>query len=100
HTSSKRDWSSDVCSSDLEHLVQRALARLARGRTVLVIAHRLHTIVDADRIVVLDHGRIVESGRHEELIASGGRYSALWAAADAEIGRASGRGRGAGGGGG
>ncbi|MCV7176882.1 hypothetical protein H7H98_14200, partial [Mycolicibacterium sphagni] len=52
--------------------------RLTRDRTVLVIAHRLHTITHADQIVVLDHGRIAEIGTHDQLFAAGGRYRALW----------------------
>ncbi|SDG12104.1 ABC transporter ATP-binding protein [Rhodobacter capsulatus] len=61
-----------------ERRVQAALASLARGRTVLVIAHRLETIRHADRIVVLEDGRIVESGSHEALLAGGSAYRALW----------------------
>ncbi|MGX2992848.1 ABC transporter ATP-binding protein [Streptomyces sp. JNUCC 64] len=62
-----------------EAAIQRALAELTRGRTVVVIAHRLSTIVDADRIVVMDRGRVAESGTHASLLATGGRYAALWA---------------------
>jgi ATP-binding cassette subfamily B protein IrtA len=53
---------------------------------VLVIAHRLHTVVDADAIVVLDAGRIVEQGTHEELLAANGSYRSLWDAAHATTG--------------
>jgi ATP-binding cassette subfamily B protein len=52
------------------------------GRTVLFVAHRLHTVVEADQILVVDEGTIVERGRHRELLAAGGLYARLWAAAD------------------
>ena len=61
-----------------EALVQEALRPLMRGRTTLVIAHRLSTVCDADLIVVLNGGRIVERGRHHELLARGGLYAGLW----------------------
>ncbi len=61
-----------------EAAVERALARLTEGRTVITIAHRLSTARRADRIVVLEQGRLVEAGPHEQLVDSGGRYAALW----------------------
>ena len=61
-----------------EVIIQRALNTLLEGRTSFVIAHRLSTIRNADRIIVLEHGRIVEQGRHDDLLALGGRYANLY----------------------
>lgn len=61
-----------------EAAIQHAITALTRGRTVLIIAHRLNTIVDADQIVVLDHGKVAEQGRHADLVKAGGRYAKLW----------------------
>lgn len=62
-----------------EALIQRALAHLTKGKTVLMIAHRLSTVVGADRIAVLDEGSVVEQGTHKELLEAGGLYARMWA---------------------
>lgn len=62
-----------------EVLIQKAFAALTKGRTVIMIAHRLSTVVGADKIVVLDQGRVVEQGSHPELAAAGGLYARMWA---------------------
>jgi ABC-type multidrug transport system fused ATPase/permease subunit len=59
-------------------MVEAALMKLLRGRTSIVIAHRLSTAEHADRVLVVDHGRIVEDGPHRELVRSGGYYAALY----------------------
>ncbi|MFE0774642.1 ABC transporter ATP-binding protein/permease [Streptomyces sp. NPDC058861] len=81
------DEATAFADPESEYLVQRALNRLTAGRTVLVIAHRLHTITGVDRIVVLDHGRIAQTGTHTGLLADDGRYRQLWDAATAGVDR-------------
>jgi ABC-type multidrug transport system fused ATPase/permease subunit len=66
--------------SESEALVNEALYRLMEGRTTFIIAHRLSTIMGADRLVVLDDGRIVEEGTHTELLEKGGLYATLFRA--------------------
>lgn len=61
-----------------EHLIQLAFERLMAGKTVIMIAHRLSTVTGADQIVVMDGGRVVERGRHEELLGAGGAYARMW----------------------
>ena len=61
-----------------ERIMQRALSKVARGRTCIMIAHRLSTVTNADRIIVLEHGRMVEQGTHKELLSKQGLYSKMF----------------------
>ena len=73
------DEALSAVDAENEAVIQEALDRLMRGRTTLVLAHRLSSVIDCDRILVLDHGRVVEQGRHEALMRQGGVYAALMA---------------------
>jgi ATP-binding cassette subfamily B protein len=72
------DEATSALDSETEREIQDELRAMGKGRTVITIAHRLSTIVDADRIVVLEDGLITEEGRHEVLLAKGGRYASMW----------------------
>jgi ATP-binding cassette, subfamily B, heavy metal transporter len=73
------DEATSALDSETEKAIQGELELIARGRTTLVIAHRLSTIIDADQILVMDQGRIVERGSHRELLAANGSYAQMWA---------------------
>jgi ATP-binding cassette subfamily B protein len=73
------DEATSALDSKSEKAIQAELDRIARGHTTLVIAHRLSTVMDADQILVMDHGRIVERGTHRDLLAAGGAYAQMWA---------------------
>ena len=73
------DEATSALDSETERYIQAELTRVAQGRTTLVIAHRLSTIMDADQILVMDGGRIVERGTHRALLEAGGQYAQMWA---------------------
>jgi ATP-binding cassette subfamily B protein len=79
------DEATSAVDTETEYLIQRSLSRLAADRTTLVIAHRLSTVKDADTIVVLDDGKVVEGGSHEDLLAADGLYANLWGVQAGEI---------------
>ena len=78
------DEATSALDTQTEKSIQESLNEMGQGRSVIMIAHRLSTIADADQILVMEEGRVIERGRHEELVARGGRYAAMWAQQVAE----------------
>jgi ATP-binding cassette, subfamily B, heavy metal transporter len=72
------DEATSALDSRTERALQEELTKLARNRTTLIIAHRLSTVVNADQIIVMDQGRIIERGTHQALLAAGGTYANMW----------------------
>jgi ABC-type transport system involved in Fe-S cluster assembly fused permease/ATPase subunit len=78
------DEATSALDSRTEEAIQATLAAISEGRTTIVIAHRLSTVIGADQIVVLDHGRVAERGTHDALLERGGLYAELWTRQAAE----------------
>ena len=78
------DEATSALDTQTEQSIQDSLSEMGQGRSAIVIAHRLSTVADADRILVLEAGRVVEEGTHDELLGQGGRYAAMWARQIAE----------------
>ena len=72
------DEATSALDSETEHEIQKDLQRLLEGRTSIIIAHRLSTIMNADRIIVLKKGKIIQEGKHNDLIKQQGEYKKLW----------------------
>jgi subfamily B ATP-binding cassette protein HlyB/CyaB len=72
------DEATSALDYESEHIIKQKMQHIAKGRTVVIIAHRLSTVRDTDRIITIDRGRLVEDGSHDELIRTGGRYSTLY----------------------
>ena len=79
------DEATAFADPDNETKVQAAFNALAKGRTVIMIAHRLHTITGADQICVFHEGRLLEKGKHDELVSKGGRYADMWRSYTQEV---------------
>src|SRR5699024_5819533 len=73
------DEATSALDTQTERAIQEELNLISRNRTTLIIAHRLSTVVDADQIIVMEKGTIVEQGTHQQLLAKGGKYAAMWA---------------------
>jgi ATP-binding cassette, subfamily B, heavy metal transporter len=78
------DEATSALDTQTERSIQDSLREMGQGRSVITIAHRLSTIADADQIIVLEEGRIIEQGGHDELLARKGRYAAMWERQSAE----------------
>jgi ATP-binding cassette subfamily B protein len=79
------DEATSSVDNETEAALQRSISKISVGRTTMIIAHRLSTVRNADRIIVLDNGKITESGSHDELVALGNIYSRLWSVQTGEI---------------
>ena len=72
------DEATSAVDNETEAAIQRSLARVSKNRTTIIVAHRLSTVRNADRIFVIDNGQLVEQGRHDELLARNDIYASLW----------------------